>query len=134
MNELNGGLKQPVPVWSAYNSLLCAPASNTQSLDKVHPLPFINAPAHEWTIPTTALTQLCNLNRLMAEDNQDNEPALVWLDMDLYKRVQKLNFLDTQFQDNIIPYQGPFHVVLCALRCLGAALESSGLEDAWVEQ
>ena len=54
----------------------------------------------------------------------------MWLDMDLYKRVRKLAFLEHQFQDNIIASPGPFHIVLCALRCLGA---SSGLDMAWIE-
>jgi hypothetical protein len=126
---------QNVTVWTAYNSLLRTSAPNTEfmKLDKVHALPLINAPAHEWTTLTTALTQLSNLNKLMASDNQDNEPILVWLDMDLYKRVRKLSFLDLQFQGNIITSPGPFHVVLCALRCLGVTLESSGLDEAWIE-
>ena len=62
-----------------------------------------------------------------------SELTLVWLDMDLYKRVHKLSFLDHQFQDNIIPSPGPFHIVLCALQCLGATVESSGLDVAWIE-
>ena len=99
----------------------------------MHLLPLINAPAHEWTNLTTALTQLSNLNKLMVRDNQDDEPILVWLDMDLYKIVRKLSFLDLQFQANIIPSLGPFYVVLCALGCLGATLESSGLDEAWIE-
>ncbi len=68
------------------------------------------------------------------DDKLDNsEPALVWLDMDLYKRVRKLSFLDHWFQDNIIASPGPFHIILCALRCLGATVESSGLDAAWIE-
>ena len=128
-------LHQPVPVWTAYNSLLRTSASNTESIkvDKLLALPLINSPAHEWTTLTTALTQLCNLNKLSAQDNQENEPILAWLDMDLYKRVQKLNFLDLQFKANIIPSPGPFHIVLYALRCLGATLENSSIDEAWSE-
>ena len=68
---------------------------------------------------------------MRTEDN--SEPTLVWLDMDLYKRVCKLSFLDHQFQDNIIASPGPFHIVLCALRCLGATVDSSSLDGAWIE-
>ena len=104
-------------------------------MDKVHALPLINSPAHEWTTLTTALVQLHNLNQLMRTDDRldNSEPALVWLDMDLYKRVRKLAFLDHQFQDNIIASPGPFHIILCALRCLGVTVESSGLDMAWIE-
>ena len=131
-------IPQPVPVWAAYNSLICTShleVNDSYKLDKVHALPLINSPAHEWTTLTTALVQLYNLNQLMRTDDRfdNSEPALVWLDMDLYKRVRKLAFLDHQFQDNIIASPGPFHIVLCALRCLGATVESSGLDMAWIE-
>ena len=42
-------------------------------------------------------------------------------------------FSDHQFQDNIIASPGPFHIVLCALWCLGVTVESSGLDAAWIE-
>jgi hypothetical protein len=81
------------------------------------------------------ITALVQLYRLNANPNIQNgrQPALVWLDMDLYKRVRKIPFLDPQFSGRIIESPGPFHTVLCALRCLGVTLESSGLDQAWVE-
>jgi hypothetical protein len=124
---------QPVPVWSAYNSILCSQTTEGHKpIDKVHALPLINTPAHEWSTLITALVQLYRLN---ANPNIQNgrQPALVWLDMDLYKRVRKIPFLDPQFSGRIIESPGPFHTVLCALRCLGVTLESSGLDQAWVE-
>ncbi len=32
-----------------------------------------------------------------------------------------------------LSFPGPFHIILCALRCLGATVESSGLDAAWIE-
>jgi len=65
------------------------------------------------------------------DSSQNKEPTLVWLDMGLYKSVQTL------FSRPLIPrqYLGPFHipVVLCTLQCLGATIESSGLDVAWSE-
>lgn len=52
--------------------------------------------------------------------------------MDLYKRIRKLQIIDPQFDGKVIASPGPFHVVLCALRCLGATIENSGLDEAWV--
>jgi len=123
---------QPIPVWAVYNSLTCASHSSVDEsvesykLDKVHGFPLINSPVHEWTTLITALLQLHNLNQLMRENDRshNSEPILVWLDMDLYKRVCKLSFLDHQFQDNIIASPGPFHIVLCVLRCLGEQLKA----------
>lgn len=55
--------KQTVPIWSAFNSIL---QSNKEKplLDKAHPLPLLNAPAHEWSSLTTALLQMIKLNQL----------------------------------------------------------------------
>ena len=39
---------QSVPVWAAYNSILTSATPNDRTLDEVHALPLINAPAHEW--------------------------------------------------------------------------------------
>ena len=127
----------PYLVWAAYNSLIRKSHSDGDTpykLDKVHALPLINSPAHEWTSLTTSLVQLHKLDQYKRADKFDkNEPTLVWLDMDLYKRVRRLCFLDSKFRDNIIASPGPFHIVLCALRCLGATIESSGLDMAWIE-
>ena len=35
--------------------------------------------------------------------------------------------------DKWIEFPGQFHTVLCVLRCLGQTVESSGLDQAWVE-
>ena len=57
-SEVNQDIPQPIPVWAAYNSLTCSSHSkvdDSYKLDKVHGLPLINSPAHEWTILMTAL-------------------------------------------------------------------------------
>lgn len=53
--------------------------------------------------------------------------------MDLYKHIQKRSILEPDLSDKFITSQGPFHIVLCALRCLGSTLESSGLDESWIE-
>ena len=132
--------RQVIPVWAAFNSLLKPSEINKDEspLDKVYPLPLINSPAHQWQTLVTALTQLFKLNEYVRKDSEavpqgEAKPVLVWLDMDLYKRVRKLSFLDPFFGGKIIESPGPFHTVLCALRCLGAMLENSGLDNAWVK-
>lgn len=54
--------------------------------------------------------------------------------MDLYKRVRKLPFLQPEnYEGKWIESPGQFHISLCALRCLGAIVEGSGLDTAWTE-
>ena len=121
--------KQYIPVWSAYNSLL----AKEQVVDNVHALPLINAPAHEWPTLVTSLLNLHNINVINTEP-ENKMPVCVWLDMDLYKRVLKLPYLDPQlYNGKWIESPGQFHTVLCALRCLGQTVESSGLDQAWVQ-
>jgi len=91
----------------------------------------INAASHEWSTLTTALHQLQKLNELVNEDI--STPICVWLDMDLYKRALKLPYLDEQYRNKWILDPGQFNTVLCALRCLGQTVDSSGLDEAWAE-
>ena len=55
------------------------------------------------------------------------------LDMDLYKQVFKLEYLDDQYRHKWIFSPGAFHIILCVLRCLGRTVEGSGLDEAWQE-
>ena len=125
-------MDQRIPVWSAYNSLLCASKSLQQPsvIDKAYSLPIINAPAHEWTTLVTTLDQLSQLSELVSGSSRK---LVVTLDMDLYKRVLKLEYLDSQYQNKWVACPGAFHTTLCALRCLGRTIEGSGMDDAWVE-
>lgn len=95
-------------------------------IDKSFGLPIINAPAHEWVTLVSALNQLTRLSNLVSgvEDK-----LLVTLDMDLYKKALKLEYLDTRFKDKWILCSGAFHTV----RCLGRTIEGSGLDEAWQE-
>ena len=132
-SDTNDSNPQPVPMWSAYNSIRHQYVRhNVAENDQVHTLPLINFPAHEWTTLTTALTQFHNLTKIVTtkEDSATNNPILMWCNMDLYKRMEKMSILEIDLSDKSIASPGPFHTVLCALRCLEAMLESSGLDEA----
>ena len=60
-----------------------------------------------------------------------NSTLVVTLDMDLYKRGVKLEYLHPEFKNKWVFSPGGFHTVICALRCLGRTIEGSGLDDAW---
>ena len=55
------------------------------------------------------------------------------LDVDLYKRIVKLEYLHPEFKNKLVFSPGGFHTLICALRCLGRTIEGSGLDDAWQE-
>ena len=55
------------------------------------------------------------------------------LDVDLYKRIVKLEYLHPEFKNKWVFSPEGFHTVICALRCLGRTIEGSGLDDAWQE-
>lgn len=120
--------KQNIPLWAAYNSLV---HEEDERVDNVFPLPIMNSVAHEWSTLITGLENLSKLNKTVR--GEDAPPVSVWMDMDLYKRALKLPFLDDSFKDKWIIHPGQFHIVLCALRCLGQTIEGSGLDQVWVE-
>ena len=125
--------EQPVPLWAAYNSLLVSPGETTCDTDKAYAMPLINYPAHEWKTLTTSLMQLHKLNTLVTGP-ESRRPLCVWMDMDLYKRALKLQYLQPElYKDKWIESPGQFHIVLCALRRLGQTIEGSGLDDALVD-
>lgn len=136
-STLVNNIKQCTPVWGAYNSKVLECFDNKKNIDDVYTMPLINAPAHEWSTLTTSLLMLHELNVAInqhtGEDNSFN-PFYISLDMDLYKRVLKLPYLNEHLYGNKwIETPGQFHTVLCAIRCLGRCIEDSGLDTAWVE-
>jgi len=76
---------QPVPVWSAYNSLTHTPlpADVPTVVDQAFGLQIINAAAHEWTTLITALDQLSRVNDLVTGPDSK---LVATMDMYLYKR------------------------------------------------
>lgn len=81
-------------------------------VDNAFALPIINAHAHEWPTLVTALDQLTRLNTLTSGPDRK---VVVALDMDLYKRVLKLEHLHPQYRNKWVLCPGAFFTVLCAL-------------------
>ena len=120
------GITQPVCLWFAYNSLTQREDAPTD-VDNAFGLPIINAPAHEWVTLATALNQLSRLNALVTGSDK---MLIVTFDMNLYKSVNKLEYLESKHKDKWVLCSGAFHTVICALRCLVRAVEGSGLDES----
>ena len=113
---------QTVPVWSAYNLLTHIPLP-VDVPTVAFGLSIINAAAHEWTTLVTAFDQLSRVNDLVTGPDSK---LVATMDMDLYKRALKLEYLDPQYKNKWVLCPG-------ALRCLGKTVEGSGIGEAWQE-
>ena len=104
---------QPVPLWSAYNSLAQVPMPKDAptAVDNVFGLSIIKAPAHEWRTLVTSLDQLYRVNELVSGEDSK---LMVTMDMDLYKRALKLEYLDPQYKNKwvLCPRRIP-HSIVC---------------------
>ena len=66
----------------------------------------------------------------MYSDNRSPHKVLVTLDMDLYKKAIKLEYLNEIYSEKWMLSPGGFHIIICALRCLGRIVEYSGIDEA----
>ncbi|KAE8288343.1 hypothetical protein D5F01_LYC12211 [Larimichthys crocea] len=115
-----------IPSWAGYNSLL----SESLPLTQVGALPLLPEVAHEWSTLLTVIMQADQLRKLAVGENH---PTVITFDMALYEKVVKLLDARPDLKQMVVPRLGELHVVMAALRALGAFMENSGIDDAWVE-
>ncbi len=58
---------------------------------------------------------------------------MISCDMALFEKVVKIIDSNASMKSQIIPRLGELHVVMAALRALGASIENSGIDEAWLE-
>ena len=114
-----------VPVWSAYNSLV----NNTMHVTRVGAPPLIAALAHEWNTLLTVLKQAQAINVKVVGANRK---TVISLDVGLYLPAKKLQMARDDL-NHIILRPGELHIVMAQLRSIGAFIENSGIDMAWVE-
>ena len=119
--------KPNISTWAAYHSLV---GQDTRPTTNVYVLPLVPAPANEWKTLLTVLQQAQHINTQVVGPDRK---TVITLDMDLYSRALKLQTLKPDMHKNGILRIGKFHTVLCTLRALGSTIESSGMDEAWVE-
>lgn len=112
--------------WSAYNSSC---VTDTKPLTKVHPLPLVDAPAHEWQ---TMMTVIKQAQYITTEVMGPDKKTVITLDMALYEKARRLELIHPEYKDKYIFRVGEFHTVLCALRAIGSSIENSGIDYAWI--
>lgn len=126
ISRMNKSGESQVPGWAGYNSLL----STNKAVTKVGALPLLPEVAHEWSTLLTVLMQACKLKELAVGETH---PAVITFDMALYEKVVQLVDSRPDLKGRVLPRLGELHVVMAALRGLGASIENSGIDDAWME-
>ena len=114
-----------VPIWSAYNSLI----GRALPVTRVGAPPLIAAPAHEWNTLLTVLKQAQAINVKVVGQQRK---TVISLDMGLYIPAKKLQMAREDLS-NIILRPGELHIVMAQLKTIGAFIENSGIDMAWVE-
>lgn len=121
------GNRTKLPCWAGYNSLL---STRTFSVTQVGALPLLPEVAHEWSTIMTVLEQCRRLKELAVGKDH---PTVISCDLALYEKVVQLLDARPDLKGIIVPRLGELHVVMAALRGLGASIENSGIDDAWTE-
>ncbi|KAK1879681.1 Acetyl-coenzyme A carboxylase carboxyl transferase subunit beta, partial [Dissostichus eleginoides] len=78
----------------------------------------------------TVIMQANQLRKLAVEEDH---PTVITFDMALYEKVVQLLDAKPDLKKMVVPRLGELHVVMAALRALGASMENSGIDDAWME-
>ena len=118
-------LQNAAPVWSGYNSLV----NDALLATRVGAPPLIAAPAHEWSTLLTVLKQAQGINVKVVGTNRK---TVVSLEMGPYLPAKKLQVARDDLK-HIILRPGELHILMAQLRTLGAFIENSGIDMAWIE-
>lgn len=122
----DGEERSKLPGWAGYNSLL----SSSQTLTEVGAMSLLPEVAHEWPTLLTVMMQACQLKSLAVGEDH---PTVISFDMALYEKAVQLIDARPDLKRSVVPRLGELHVVMAALRALGASMENSGIDDAWME-
>ena len=103
--------------------------NDTLPVTRVGASPLIAAPAHEWSTLLTVLKQAQGINVKVVGANRK---TVVSLDMGLYLPAKKLQMARDDLK-HIILRPGALHILMAQLRTIGAFIENSGIDMAWME-
>ncbi|CAH3164811.1 unnamed protein product, partial [Porites lobata] len=115
----------PVPIWSAYNSLV----NEALPVTRVGAPPLLAHPAHEWS---TLLTVLMRAQNISVRVVGPGRKTVISLDLGLYLPAKRLQMARCELK-NILLRPGELHVVMAMLRTIGSYIDSSGIDMCWIE-
>ena len=91
--------------------------------------PLIAAPAHQWNTILTVLMQAQTINVKVVGQQRK---TVITLDMGLYMQTKKLQMARHDL-NNMILRQEELHIVMAQLKTIGAYIENTGIDMAWIE-
>ena len=115
----------PVPVWSAYNSLV----NEALPVTRLGAPPLLAHLAHEWS---TLLTVLMRAQNISVRVVGPGRKTVISLDLGLYLPATRLQMARCELK-NILLRPGELHVVMAMLRTIGSYIDSSGIDMCWIE-
>ena len=115
----------PVPVWSAYNSLV----NEALPITRVGAPLLLAHPAHGWS---TLLTVLMRAQNISVGVVGPGRKTVISLDLGLHLPAKRLQMARCEFK-NILLRPGKLHVVMAMLRPIGSYIDSSGIDMCWIQ-
>ena len=115
-----------IPSFPAINSLLSV---NSHCITKCAFLPILPHPATE---ADTIYTTMINFQDVLKQKKLKNGP--LWSDEGVYHIAKEIQLCEPDKFDNIFLGIGGFHLEKVIIGCLGAYLETCGIENVFVEQ
>jgi len=115
----------PVPVWSAYKSLV----NEALPVTHVGAPPLMTRPAHEWS---TLLIVLMRAQNISVRVVGLGRKTVISPDLGLYLPAKRLQMARCELK-NILLRPGELHVVMAMLRTIGSYIDSSGIDMWWIE-
>ena len=115
----------PVPVWSAYNSLV----NEALPVTHVGAPPLLAHPAHEWSMLLTVLMLAQNISVRVVGPGRK---TVISLDLGLYLPAKRLQMAQCELK-NILLQPGELHVVRAMLRTIGSDIDSTGIDMCWIK-
>ena len=116
---------QHVPAWAAFNEACSSvnPPITTAGL-----LPILQAPADNNDTLTTVINRFVSISKHLQQKH-----TIIAMDQPLYSRGKELIWSNPEMYSDVILLMGDLHILFNFLKGIGQHLESSGLEDIWVE-
>ena len=117
-------LQLQTPTWSAYNSLLGTELKETG----IQTLPLLTGSPTDWSNLYTALKIVQGINTF----NCPGKKTIVSMDMQLYAYCIQLQS-DSAVHDQFVFRTGELHNVFAMLKSIGKYIDSSGLDQIFIE-
>ena len=114
-----------VPSWSGFNAII---SKSNSPITSIGMLPILQAPADNYDTITTVLNRFISINQKLGQ-----KYTVIVGNQPLYSRAKELVWATQEMYKNVIVLLGDLHILFNFLKVIGQHLESSGLDDIWVD-